>query len=51
MNVHKYKNVKADVCSFLPAVKNCLICFMQYLSAIWNVINFDEANARYTEIA
>jgi len=24
---------------------------MQYLSAVWNVINFDEANARYTEVA
>jgi len=50
-NAYQYKNVKADVRSFLSTVKNWLICFMQYLSAIWNVINFDEANSRYTEVA
>ena len=46
----QYHNVKADVS--LPGPTLCasiLIDDVQYLVAIWNVINFEEAEKRYLE--
>ena len=46
----QYLNVKADVS--LPGPTLCasiLIDDVQYLVAIWNVINFEEAEKRYLE--
>lgn len=46
----QYKNVKADVrvVLFLYFYQISTSFFLeQYLTAIWNVINFDEAAARY----
>lgn len=37
--------------SALRVVKKWLICFIQYLSAIWSVVDFEEANVRYAEVA
>ena len=49
----QYLNVKVDVCisSFLSykEMANRMSTFLQYLNAIWNVINFEEAEKRYTE--
>jgi len=47
----QYLNVKVDV-SFIPSVVRKqipLMCTIQYLNAIWNVINFQEAENRYKE--
>ena len=45
--MRQYKNVKVDVC---PPVSAPLLIhlFMQYLGAIWNVVNF-EVEARFAE--
>ena len=49
----QYKNVKADVSPLAILsllARDLTIClFVQYLSAIWNVINFEEAETRFTE--
>lgn len=42
----QYLNVKADV-SVLPRLSLPLTNTSQYLTAIWSVINFEEAEARY----
>jgi len=47
----QYLNVKVDV-SFVPFdvhESNPLMCTIQYLNAIWNVINFQEAEKRFVE--
>jgi hypothetical protein len=48
----QYKNVKADVSSWLVSLlaRDLTVCsFVQYLSAVWNVINFEEAETRFAE--
>lgn len=41
----QYKNVKVDVSGW--ACYSVSKLTLQYLNAIWNVINFQEANKRY----
>ena len=48
----QYKNVKADVsarsCAVRAVLSDSVFC-AQYLKAIWNVINFGEAEQRFVE--
>ena len=45
----QYKNVKVDVSGAVLSTYQCSNYLPQYLAAIWNVINFEEAEARYVE--
>ena len=49
----QYLNVKVDVrisfTSSVAGIPNTVFLFLQYLNAIWNVINFEEAEKRYLE--
>ena len=51
-SLYQYKNVKPDVSLFIyvkPVSDDRLA--PQYLNAIWNVINFKEAEKRFVEAA
>ena len=46
----QYLNVKVDVSIHrMPRPMHLLIPYLQYLKAIWNVINFEEAEKRFLE--
>ena len=45
----QYKNVKADVSPYYMFIFYMSNCLSQYLGAIWNVINFKEAEKRLLE--
>jgi Fe-Mn family superoxide dismutase len=45
----QYLNVKADVGVSLHGVVGHTHSYVQYLNAIWFVINFDEAQNRFLE--
>lgn len=45
----QYLNVKADVGAYLILAIHYIDIYVQYLNAIWSVINFDEAQNRYSE--
>lgn len=46
----QYHNVKADVSTLRPPCRILLTdVSLQYLTAIWNVVNFKEAECRFVE--